>query len=313
MKGTLHVFLWGLAVLGLFVPAYSQSVSSFELIDANADIPIGPLQNGDTLFLDQLPSNSLNINAITDPAVVGSVVFAFNGQANYQTENVEPYALFGNSGNDYNGWTPNPGWYELTATAYSGGNGSGTSGSALTISFYVASGAPILCEGEEGPHTVTVEGELRKWHKLSLKIDGPYAEEQCTPNPFLDYRLAVQFEHPASGATYRVPGYFAADGNAAESSASSGTIWYCHFAPDVIGTWEYTISFRTGTNLAIEDDLSLGTPISAHGQTGSFDILATDKTGRDHRGKGRLQYVGGHYLQFAETEEYFLKIVADAP
>ena len=38
MKGTLHLLLWGLAVLGLFVPAYSQSVSSFELIDANADI-----------------------------------------------------------------------------------------------------------------------------------------------------------------------------------------------------------------------------------------------------------------------------------
>jgi hypothetical protein len=39
----------------------------------------------------------------------------------------------------------------------------------------------------------------------------------------------------------------------------------------------------------------------------------SDKTGRDHRGKGRLQYVGGRYLRFAETGEYFLKQGADAP
>ena len=46
---------------------------------------------------------------------------------------------------------------------------------------------------------------------------------------------------------------------------------------------------------------------------GSFVIGPTDKTGRDHRGKGRLQYVGKHHLRFAETGEFFLKQGSDSP
>lgn len=49
------------------------------------------------------------------------------------------------------------------------------------------------------------------------------------------------------------------------------------------------------------------------GTSGSFTIAATDKTGRDHRGKGRLQYVGEHYLQYAASGEWFVKAGADAP
>ena len=49
------------------------------------------------------------------------------------------------------------------------------------------------------------------------------------------------------------------------------------------------------------------------GQTGTFTIAPTDKTGRDFRAKGRLAYVGRHYLQFAGTKEFFLKAGADAP
>jgi hypothetical protein len=49
------------------------------------------------------------------------------------------------------------------------------------------------------------------------------------------------------------------------------------------------------------------------GAKGSFNIAPTDKTGRDNRAKGRLEYVGKHHLRFAETGEYFLKCGADAP
>jgi hypothetical protein len=47
--------------------------------------------------------------------------------------------------------------------------------------------------------------------------------------------------------------------------------------------------------------------------TGSFEIGPSDKTGRDFRGKGVLQYVGKHHLQFADSKDYFLKAGADAP
>lgn len=66
-----------------------------------------------------------------------------------------------------------------------------------------------------------------------------------------------------------MPGYFAADGNAAETSAKSGNKWRVHFA--------------------------------------------TDKTGRDIRGKGRLEYVNKHHLRFAGTGKYFMKGGADSP
>jgi hypothetical protein len=50
-----------------------------------------------------------------------------------------------------------------------------------------------------------------------------------------------------------------------------------------------------------------------HGLTGSFEVLPTNKVGHDHRGKGRLNYVGEHHLQFAETGEWFLKAGVDSP
>ena len=42
-------------------------------------------------------------------------------------------------------------------------------------------------------------------------------------------------------------------------------------------------------------------------------MAPSDKKGRDLRAHGRLRYVGKHYLQFAETGQYFLKAGADAP
>jgi len=47
--------------------------------------------------------------------------------------------------------------------------------------------------------------------------------------------------------------------------------------------------------------------------SGSFAVVETDKTGKDFRARGRLQYVGERYLKFAESQDYFLKCGADAP
>jgi len=81
-----------------------------------------------------------------------------------------------------------------------------------------------------------ITGELMKWHKVTLTFDGPRASETDDNNPFLNYRLNVLFTHKASGKSYLVPGYFAADGNAGETSVTAGDKWRVHFAPDVTGT-----------------------------------------------------------------------------
>ena len=159
-----------------------------------------------------------------------------------------------------------------------------------------------------------ISGELKKWHKVTLTFDGPQSGETADPNPFLYYRLNVTFTHRKSGKSYLVPGYFAADGNAANTSAESGNKWRVHFAPGQVGAWKYSVSFRKGKNIAVSDKKAAGESAGfMDGQTGSFNIEPTDKIGRDFRGKGMLQYVGKHHLRFAETGEYFLKCGADAP
>ena len=157
-----------------------------------------------------------------------------------------------------------------------------------------------------------ISGELKTWHKITLTFDGPETSETAEPNPFTDYRLNVTFSKGAK--TYDVPGYYAADGNAANTSATAGNKWRVHFAPCEAGQWQYRVSFRKGRHVAFSDDSQAGTSAGyMDGETGSFRVAPTDKRGRDNRARGLLQYVGEHYLRFAGTGEYFLKAGADAP
>ena len=154
-----------------------------------------------------------------------------------------------------------------------------------------------------------VTGELRTWHKVTITFDGPKTSEMDERNPFTDYRLNVTFSK--GDKTCVVPGYYAADGNAANSGADSGNKWRVHFTPSEPGEWKYEASLQRGTLVAVSDEPQAGSNYLR--ESGSFVVEPTDKTGRDFRGKGRLQYVGKHYLQFAGTGEYFLKAGPDAP
>lgn len=172
---------------------------------------------------------------------------------------------------------------------------------------------PCCCAAADAANG-ELTGELKRWHKVTLTLDGPSSSETATPNPFMDYRLQVTFEHPESGTRMEVPGYFAADGNAANTSADSGDKWRVHLSPDHVGTWKYTVSMRQGKDVAVSDEANAGKVVeSLDGLTGTFQIEETDKTGRDMRAKGRLDYVGKHHLQFAGSKEFFLKCGADAP
>lgn len=157
-----------------------------------------------------------------------------------------------------------------------------------------------------------ISGELKKWHKVTLSFEGPETDEMHTNNPFLNYRLDVQFR--SANKSYLVPGYFAADGKAGETSATKGNSWKVHFAPDETGEWEYEVFFKKGGNVAVSDHASPGQSAGyMDGQKGRFSISESDKKGRDFRGKGRLQFVNKTYLRFAESGEYFLKAGVDAP
>ena len=172
--------------------------------------------------------------------------------------------------------------------------------------------AEVVKRHPDGKGAVAIAGELKQWHKVTLTLDGPFAHERDTqPNAFTDLAFNVQFTHESGTPSYRVPGYFAADGNARGSSAESGTKWRAHLAPDKAGTWQYSVSFTSGKNAALEGG---GKPVAPfEGVSGSFTITETDKKGRDCRAHGRLQYAGKHHLQFAGSKQYFLKAGPDAP
>ena len=163
-----------------------------------------------------------------------------------------------------------------------------------------------------------VTGELKRWHPVTITFDGPSSAEGATPNPFSDFNMEVTFKH-VGGKTYSVPGFYAACGDAAETSCTSGNKWRVRFSPDRPGIWTYTASFTEGSDVAINGG---GTPNNLiHGATGQFTIVESDKVGVDHRSasKGRLQYLNKHYLRYSGTDPdnpngaWFVKAGADAP
>lgn len=179
----------------------------------------------------------------------------------------------------------------------------------LTVYLLLAFGI-VSCQGAAGPD-IELSGELKQWHKVTLELPGPQTSEGAVENPFLNYKLDVVFRKGAS--SYRVPGYFAADGNAGESSASDGHIWKVHFRPNEPGTWHYEVSFKKGKAIAVRDGENLGEALALDGAKGSFEIGESDKEGPDFRGQGRLVHGGRGYFRFQGTGEIWIKNGTDSP
>ncbi len=146
---------------------------------------------------------------------------------------------------------------------------------------------------------------VKKWEKLTLTFEGPTTSELATDNPFLNYRLSVRFFQGDHHIT--IPGFYAADGNAAETSASEGKIWKVHFRPDRLGDWNFEVSFQKAKDIAIADANIQGKPVSFDGQKGKITVLPNSKS------EGRLSYTGKRYLQYTESGKYFLKGGTDSP
>jgi len=153
-----------------------------------------------------------------------------------------------------------------------------------------------------------VEGNLVAWCPLQLTFHGPLASEtDDAPNPFLDYRLAVDMIGP-SGQHYTVPGFFDGDGN----GGGTGDCWRVRFSPDEAGVWAYVASFREGSDIGVDLAGMAGSPTSFDGASGSVTITPRDPAGEGFYRWGRLEYTGEHYLKFREGP-YFLKMGTNSP
>ena len=156
------------------------------------------------------------------------------------------------------------------------------------------------------------EASVSLWHTKTLSFQGPNTSELATPNPFTDYRLLVTFRHPE--VTYVVRGFYAADGDAADTGASSGGVWKVRFIPDRIGRWSYSASFKHGKDLAIRDEMDAGTPIEISNPTGVFIATknSSPNASRDFRRRGRI-IADGAYLRFGKNGPFWLKGGTDSP
>lgn len=155
---------------------------------------------------------------------------------------------------------------------------------------------------------VSITGEFKTWHNITLTFSGPQASEYDTINPFTDYLFNAEFSN--GNEKLFIPGYFAADGNAGETSAKEGNKWRVHFCPPSEGEWTYKVVFLKGKNAAVNGK---GEECFINGETGTIMVTATDKAAPDFRSKGRLKYTGGSYLVHAGTGEAFLKGGTDSP
>jgi CSLREA domain-containing protein len=111
-------------------------VTGFMLVDAQSNEDLFSIRNGELLNLAALPEQ-LSIRAVVSGAP-GSIVFAFNGDAAVQTENVAPYAIGGDApAGDYTPFALPEGAHVIRATPFAGAGGGGAAGGSLELNIVV--------------------------------------------------------------------------------------------------------------------------------------------------------------------------------
>ncbi|WP_109438165.1 DUF5060 domain-containing protein [Aquimarina sp. AU119] len=166
---------------------------------------------------------------------------------------------------------------------------------------------------KDNSETVTQSNAIpihKQWHTVTLSFAGPETSETASDNPFLNYRLNVEFKHEKT--QYTIRGFFAADGNASETGAKEGNIWKARFTPDQIGKWSYSATLHHKDSIALDDDLKKGEQVDITNAKGQFIVTESDKDGVDFRANGRLEASKGYY-RFQDSKKYWLKGGANSP
>jgi hypothetical protein len=158
----------------------------------------------------------------------------------------------------------------------------------------------------------TPSGEPMLWHSFELDFEGPQTSETAEDNPFVDYRLLVEFSHGED--SYLIRGFYAADGEAGQTGAASGNLWRVRFTPDKLGQWSYKARFSTGKNIAIDRDPSSGRTLDLAAPNGTFNVVPSTATGKDFRApeRGRLRK-DGKLFRFVKSGDYWLKGGPNSP
>ncbi|MEM9588321.1 MAG: DUF5060 domain-containing protein, partial [Planctomycetota bacterium] len=154
---------------------------------------------------------------------------------------------------------------------------------------------------------------IRSGEPLELSFHGPDTSESATPNPFTDYRLDVEFQH--ADTTISLRGFYAADGDAAETGSDRGNVWKVRFRPQQLGTWSYTAKLRAGADVAISDDELAGQHVQLSPSSGQFEVSESEPDGegtRDFYRHGSLVTDHGYFRLGADGPRW-MKGGCDSP
>ncbi len=164
--------------------------------------------------------------------------------------------------------------------------------------------------GNNAPPLEAVERHV----PLALDFHGPTLSETGDLNPFTDYRLTVTFQPPAKGPPIAVRGFYAADGNAAESGAVSGPVWRAMFTPDRLGEWQWEARLSRAPDIAIDRDFGSGETVDLSISSGQFEVVPSSVVGTDWRAEnnGRLLARDGKFIR-SGSDEVWLKSGANSP
>jgi len=214
-------------------------------------------------------------------------------------ENISPYEW--QSGRDAQLTNLAAGTYDLRAQVT---DNTGDVNNVTSI-FTVSDGGPIASN-------CSVSGDRKRWHRVALTCDGPQGNE-AEESTFTNNRFNVTFSNGATSLV--VPGHFAADGNAADNGSSAGDQWRAYFSPPATGNWNYSVSFRTGNDIAVNNNASAGSPVNGiDGSAGSFNVSGSGAASRDMRTRGLLQHQNTErYLRFAGDNTIFIQGGMDSP
>ncbi len=152
---------------------------------------------------------------------------------------------------------------------------------------------------------------LRGGEAATLCVTGPQVHEQDAYNPFWHYRLNVNVAWPGGAQTLR--GYYAADGDAANTGARSGDQWCVRLQAFEPGVYTYEIQFERGDSLAIRPDAQRGEALPGHGRKSSFRVELPSDGNVEDFGWLRSGAAGYPEVGFAERRRTWLKSGTNSP
>ena len=194
-QNIIDTYGWTINDAGLSCASPGPRITGFEFVDADSDLDLFELTDGSEISTLILPTENLNIRTTTI-GDVESVRLVLTGAAfQSRTENVSPYALYGDISGDYLPGAFPVGEYTLSATPYSGNNLNGIEGPTVSVNFTIfeENGGNLFLKLYPNPAVTEIQVDLQSTksaseifaisvHDLQGRLIRSYTTKEIGPN-----------------------------------------------------------------------------------------------------------------------------------